>query len=43
MNLPENTLHPTAVEQLVRRYYALVSDLTSTEADLTGLLDPDVR
>lgn len=31
------------VEEVVRRYYAVVADLSSTEDDLRPLLGPDVR
>jgi ketosteroid isomerase-like protein len=34
---------PPDVERTVRRYYATVADLASTEGDLVALLDPRVR
>lgn len=33
----------TDVEAVVRRYYAVIADLSSTEADLRPLLSPDLR
>jgi ketosteroid isomerase-like protein len=33
----------TATEDVVRRYFAVVSDLASTEADLAPLLHPDLQ
>ena len=37
-----NQTAPNDVEGVVRRYYALVSDLSSAEDDLRGVLAPDV-
>ena len=43
MTTPPTTSHATDVEDVVRRYYAIVSDLSSTEDELRPLLAPDVR
>ncbi|WP_125131277.1 nuclear transport factor 2 family protein [Microbacterium sp. 10M-3C3] len=42
MNTSTPTPAATAVADLVRRYYAVVSDLSSSESDLGALLAPDV-
>jgi ketosteroid isomerase-like protein len=40
MQIPLDDSHST--EEIVRRYYAIVSDLSSSEDDLRSVLSPDV-